>query len=61
MSIINTIANLSTPEYPPIFVLWTAKLTNLETQNKARFQGALTVVKHAEPEDETVPFAQSAW
>jgi len=52
MSIINTIANLSTPEYPSIFVLRTQILTDLEQQNKACFNGALSVVKNPESHDD---------
>ncbi|KAK4450922.1 hypothetical protein QBC34DRAFT_447894 [Podospora aff. communis PSN243] len=52
MSIINTIANIMTPEYPSIFVLRTDLLRGLESERKARFQGALDVVEIPEPQDQ---------
>ncbi|KAK0622673.1 hypothetical protein B0T14DRAFT_514256 [Immersiella caudata] len=52
MSIINTIANLLTPEYPSVFVVRTSLLTRLEGESKARFQGTLNVVEISESQDE---------
>ncbi|KAK3994460.1 hypothetical protein QBC44DRAFT_391772 [Cladorrhinum sp. PSN332] len=51
MSIINTIANILTREYPAMFVLRTPLLTKLENEQKVFFNGALDVIIDATPPD----------
>jgi len=63
MSIINTVANMLTKEYPAIFVLRTPFLTQLEAEGKAYFNGALDVVTSPSPslESSTKQSGFGAW
>jgi hypothetical protein len=46
MSILNTLANMLTPEYPAMFMIRTPAMADAERENKGVFKGAIPVELH---------------